>query len=178
MIHLPPNCQFPRQTALAILFLCVLAGMVGGCSTAATSEGMVSTAFDVSRAHPKTVRIIVTGGQETVPVGRPQITNTDFTQALITSIIKTQTFAKAFAEQNSSADYLLTVTIFSLDKRLFGNTVRLEAGWTVQRATTGTIVWRESIISESTHSDFQRATEGAARDNIAQALAKISKLDL
>ena len=175
----PPAYMSPSQKALAILFLCALASILGSCSTAATSEGMVSTSFEILHAHPQTVHVNVTGGQESAPIGRPQITDADFTQALVTSIIKTRTFAKAVTDQNSSADYLLTVTIFSLDKRLLNDdTVRMEAGWIMRRATTGTIVWRESITSEATQSDFQRATEGAARNNIAQALAKISKLDL
>ena len=178
MNYLTPNAMSPGQKALAILFLCALASTLGSCSTAATSEGMVPTSIEILHAHPQTVRVNVTGGQESVPIGRPQITDADFTQAVITSIINTRTFAKAVTDQTSSADYLLTVTIFSLDKRLFGNTVRMEAGWILRRATTGTIVWRESIISEATHSDFQRATEAAARNNIAQGLAKISKLDL
>jgi hypothetical protein len=179
MNYSPQNSVSPSQKALAILFLCALASTLGSCSTAATSEGMVSTSFEILHAHPQTVRVQVTGGQESAPIGRPQITDADFTQALVTSIIKTRTFAKAVTDQNSSADYLITVTIFSLDKRLFrDDAVRMEAGWILRRATTGTIVWRESIISESTHSNFQRATEGAARNNIAQALAKISKLDL
>ena len=172
------NSMSPSQKALSILFLCALASILGSCSTAATSEGMVSTSFEILHAHPQTVRVNVTGGQESVPIGRPQITDADFTQALVTSITKTRTFAKAVTDQTSSADYLLTVTIFSLDKRLFGDTVRMEAGWIVRRATTGTIVWRESVISEATHSDFKRATEAAARNNIGQALTKISKLDL
>jgi hypothetical protein len=178
MNYSPPNYMSPSQKVLAILFLCTLASILGSCSTSATSEGMVSTSFEILHAHPQTVRVNVTGGQETVPIGRPQITDADFTQALVTSIIKTRTFTKALTDQNSSADFLLTVTIFSLDKRLFGDTVRLEAGWTLRHTTSGAIVWRESIISESMHSNFQRATEGAARNNIGQALAKISKLDL
>jgi hypothetical protein len=56
--------------------------------------------------------------------------------------------------------------------------VKLEIGWTLRFAATGAVVWLESIISESTHSNFQLATEAAARNNIAQALAKISKLNL
>jgi len=179
MSYSPPNSLSPSQMALAILFLCALAGILGSCSTAATPEGMVATSFEILHARPQTVRVQVTGGQESAPIGRPQITDADFTQALVTSIIKTRTFAKAVTDQNSSADYLLTVTIFSLDKRLMNDdTVRMEAGWIMRRATTGTIVWRESITSESTHGDFQRATEGAARNNIAQGLTKISKLDL
>jgi hypothetical protein len=151
--------------------------VLGSCSTAATSEGMIPTSFETVNAHPQTVRVRVTGGQESVAVGKPQITDGAFTQALIASIIKSRTFSKVIEEQNQFADFQLIVTLFSTDKRSFGQTVKLEAGWTLRRVSTSAIVWRESIVSESTDSNFQVATEGAARNNIAQALAKISKLN-
>ena len=56
-------------------------------------------------------------------------------------------------------------------------TVKMEAGWTLQRADNSTVVWQESIKSEhtATFSDafaavtrLRLATEGAARDNIAK----------
>jgi hypothetical protein len=167
-----------KQYSLRVLFLFALATLLEGCSTAARFEGMVPDSIETVTAHPQTVRISVTGGQESVALGRPQITDGAFSQALITSIIKSRTFAKVIEDQNSREDFLLTVTLFSTDKRSFGRTVKLEAGWTLRRAATGEVVWRESIISQSRHSNFRVATEGAARNNIAQALAKISKLNL
>jgi len=152
--------------------------LLGGCSMAATIEGMIPTSFETIKAHPQTVRVNVAGGQESVAVGRPQITDGAFTQALIASITKSQTFSKVVEDQSPGEEYLLTVTLFSMDKLVFGQTVKLEAGWTLRRAGSGAVVWRESIVSESRHNDIQVATEGAARSNIAQALSKISKLDL
>jgi hypothetical protein len=64
-----------------------------------------------------------------------------------------------------------------MDKRVFGRTVKIEAGWTLRRADTETVVWQDSIISEHTDADIKLATEGAARNNIAQGLRKISKLN-
>jgi hypothetical protein len=61
---------------------------------------------------------------------------------------------------------------------VFGQAVTLEAGWTLRRAATEAVVWQESIVTQSTDSNFQVATEVAAKDNIAAALGKISKLDL
>jgi hypothetical protein len=54
----------------------------------------------------------------------------------------------------------------------------LEVGWTLRRSDNGLVAWQESIVSEFTEGNVQVATEGAARNNIAQALGKISKLDL
>lgn len=171
------NLSFSKW--LPPLIFWALVGVLGGCSTAVTFEGMVPTSFETVNAHPKTVRVSVTGGQESVALGRPQITNADFTQALGASIRKSRTFAKVIEGQSQGEDYLLTVTLFSLDTRVFGRRfVKLEAGWTLRRAGSGTVVWQESIFSENTEGDVKVATEGAARNNIAQGLAKISKLNL
>jgi hypothetical protein len=162
----------------ARFFLWALAAMLGACSTAATFEGMVPASFETVKAHPQTIRVNVTGGQESVALGRPQITNSAFAQALNASITKSRTFAKVVEDQARGADYFLTVTLFSMEKLVFGQKVSLEAGWTLERAATGAVVWRESITSQSTDGDLRRATEDAARTNIGQALTKMSKLTL
>lgn len=164
---------------LPALILWALGAALGGCSTAATTEGMIPTSFETVNAHAKTVRVSVTGGQESVALGKPQITNGDFTQALVVAIGKSRTFAKVIEDKNQGADYLLTVTLFSLDTRVFGRRfVKLEAGWTLRHGGSGTIVWQESILSEDNQGDVIAATEAAARNNIANGLAKISKLKL
>jgi hypothetical protein len=139
---------------------------------------MVPTSFETAKSHPQTVRVYVTGGQESVAVGRPQITNSAFSQALTESITKSRTFSRVVEDQSQRADYLLTVTLFSMDKRVFGRTVKMEAGWTLRRAEVGTVIWQESIITEFTDANIILATEGAARNNIAQGLGKMSKLGL
>jgi len=73
---------------------------------------------------------------------------------------------------------LLAATLFSIDKRIFGETVKLEAGWTLRRGGSAVNVWQESIVSEYTGANVKLATEGAAKNNIAAGLAKISKLTL
>lgn len=159
--------------------MCAFVALLWSCSTAATFEGMVPASFETAKNHPRAVRVTVNGGQETEAVGRPQITDSAFTQALVTSITKSQTFSKVIEGQaQQKEDYLLTVTLFSLDKLVFGRNVKLEAGWTLRRGDTGAIVWRESIVSESAEGNVQHAAEGAARNNIAQGLAKLSNLDL
>jgi hypothetical protein len=160
------------------LFLCGWSVLTLGCSAASRVDGMIPTSFTTVKTHPQTVRVTVTGGQESVAVGRPQITDGAFREGLITSIARSKAFAKVIEDQNPGEDYRLTVTLFALDKRVFGQAVKLEAGWTLRRAATGVVVWQESIVSQSTDNNFQVATEAAARDNIAEALGKISKLDL
>jgi hypothetical protein len=157
-----------------VFFLYGFVSLLWSCSTPATFEGMVPTSFETAKSHPQTVRVYVTGGQESVAVGRPQITNFAFSQALTESITKSRTFSRVVEDQSQRADYLLTVTLFSMDKRVFGRTVKMEAGWTLRRSEAGTVVWQDSIITEYTDANIILATEGAARNNIAQGLGKIS----
>ena len=57
-----------------------------------------------------------------------------------------------------------------MDKLVFGRTVTMEAGWTLRRVDAGT-------VSEYTDADIRLATEVVARNNIAEGLGKISKLN-
>jgi hypothetical protein len=172
---------------LALLVLCGCVVLLGGCATATTSTGMVPTSYEVARTHPQTVSVNVTGGQETGSMGKPQISNATFQQALVESITKSQTFSRVV--EGASGDYVLTVVLFSMDQPTMGFdlTVKMEAGWTLKRADTGVTVWQEAIRSvyTATTSDafaavtrLRLATEGAARNNIAEGLSKISKLNL
>jgi hypothetical protein len=122
--HLPCAYNSHRR----VFFLYGFVSLLWSCSTPATFEGMVPTSFETAKSHPQTVRVYVTGGQESVAVGRPQITNSAFSQALTESITKSRTFSRVVEDQSQRADYLLTVTLFSMDKRVFGRTVKME-GW-------------------------------------------------
>ncbi|MDP2279488.1 MAG: hypothetical protein Q8K51_14835 [Nitrospirota bacterium] len=181
--YLPCNLS-----SLLLLFLCVFAALLAGCVAApAKHDGMIPTTFETAGKHSKTVSVSVQGGRETKLLTSTQISDEAFTQALADSITKSQTFSRVV--QGKAADYLLTVTLFNLEQPMFGltYTVKMEAGWTLQRADNSTVVWQESIKSEhtATFSDafaavtrLRLATEGAARDNIAKGLAKISQLKL
>lgn len=176
-----------QSSSSLLLLLCAVAAFLAGCATPATYMGMVPTTFETAKKHPQTIGVSVKGGQETELTGTPKISDATFTQALVDSITKSQMFSRVV--QGKDADYLLTVTIFSMEQPLFGltYTVKMEAGWTLQHADNGTVVWQESIKSEhtATFSDavvavtrLRLATEGAARNNIAQGLTKISQLKL
>jgi hypothetical protein len=166
------------RRALWSFRLYLLVAPLAACAMAATFTGMVPASFETARKHPQSVRVRVSGGQDDEALGRPHIPNPAFTQALIHSILRSQTFAKVVEGHSKGEDFILTVTLFSMDKRVFGHTVRLEAGWTLQRPDTGTISWQESITSEFNDANVQLATEGAARNNIVRGLARISRLDL
>lgn len=168
-------------------FICMLAALVAGCATPAAHEGMIPVTFEIATKHPRTVSVSVSGGKETATMGTPQISDAEFAKALVDSIIKSQTFSQVI--EGKGADYLLTVMLFGMEQPFIGGsfTVKLEAGWTLKRADTSAIVWQEAIKSEHTASfgdafvaatRLRLATEGAARNNILQGLARISKLNL
>ncbi len=120
---------------------------------------MIPSSFETIRKHSKSVRVIVTGGQESEAVGRPHIQNDAFARALVESIVRSQTFSKVVEDQSKGEDYLLSVTVFSLDKRVFGRTIKLDIAWTLRRADTQALTWQESITSEYTDSNVRIATD-------------------
>ena len=170
-----------------VLPLIALLAALGGCATPATHEGMVPVTIQSAKHHPQAVAIAVIGGKETSPTGKVQISDSEMKQALTAAINQSKAFSRVV--QGAGGDYLLTVNLFSMEQPSFGLsfTVKLETGWTLKRVDTGAVVWQEAIKSEhtATTSDafaavtrIRLATEGAARNGIAQGLAKISKLTL
>lgn len=169
------------------LALCVaVTGLLGGCAAPATSAGMIPVSFETGTQHAKSASVKVGGGQETSSLGKSQIADQDFETALIESINKAKTFSKVI--QGNGADYKLSVTIVNMDQPNFGLdfTVKMEAVWALTRMD-GTAVWKESIKSQHTATvgdafagvtRLKLANEGAARNNISQGLAKVSKLSL
>jgi len=59
------------------------------------------------------------------------------------------------------------VARFSIDKRPFGHTVQLEAGWTLERADTKARCLARLDIPEVNGSNVQLATDSAVKNNIA-----------
>jgi hypothetical protein len=174
------------RNASRMLVLCACAALLGGCATGASHEAMVPT-IAAANKHPQSVSLEVTGGQDTDALGKSQVSNESFAQALEQAITQSQTFSRVI--KGSGQDYRLSVVIAGLEQPSFGLsfTVKMEAGWTLKRADTGATVWQESIRSEHTAGAgdafagvvrLRMATEGAARNNISQGLSRISQLKL
>lgn len=182
------SIQSLLNTKLLAIFAVVTAGsMLGGCATPTTSAGMTPTAIKTTTKHAKTVSVAVAGGQETDSMGKSQVSNSVMAQAITDAINTSKTFSGVV--QGKSGDYMLSVNIVNVDQPSFGTsfTVKLEAGWTLQRVDTGAVVWQESLKSEHTATmgdafvgteRLRLATEGAARNNIALGLEKLSALKL
>lgn len=182
-----PNHVFSFQSGGYVFVMAIISLLLGGCASQATVKGMTPDAIQTTNKHAKSVTVAVEGGKQTDSTGKPQISNAALEQAINDAINNSQTFSKVIS--GKGADYILTVTVFNLDQPSFGFsfTVLFEAGWTLRRADTGTIVWQESIKSEYTATTtdafagvtrLRLATEGAARNNVAKGLSKLSALSL
>jgi hypothetical protein len=164
---------------LAALFL------IGGCASPLTQEAMVPTGMVINKKHHETVRVDVSGGSETSE--RLPISNASLEAALNQAINESKLFSQVV--KGNGGDYLLTANLFSVNQPMFGMamTVKMEAGWTLKRASDDKIVWQEAIRSEHTSTPGEAfagvtrvrlATEGAVKNNIAEALSKIAALSL
>ena len=171
--------------SLSIIALCASAAVIAGCATASKPENMVPVAAVAGTQHHATTSVVVAGGKETDALGKSQISNDAFQQAIVQSIEKNKTFSSVV--KAPGGDYTLAVTVVSMDQPSFGFsfTVKMEAAWSLKKAD-GSVVMQESIKSEGTAGmgdafagveRLRLANEAAARANIAAALEKIGKLN-
>ena len=169
--------------SLSIAALCASVVLLAGCASPSTPEGMVPTAAIAGR-HAQTTGVVVAGGSQTNALGKSQISNEAFKQAIVMSIEKNKTFSSVV--KGAGGDYQLAVTVVSMDQPSFGFsfTVKMEAAWSLKKAD-GTVVMQETIKSEGTAGATEAfagterlrlANEYAARANIAAGLEKIGKL--
>lgn len=164
---------------LALLFL------LGGCASPLTHEGMVPTGMVISKKHQETVRLNVSGGAETSE--GLAISNAALEAALNQAIIDSKLFSQVV--KGNGGDYVLTANVFSMHQPMFGMamTVKMEVGWTLKQVSNDKIVWQEAIRSEHTSTPGEAiagvtrvrlATEGAVKNNIAEAVSRIGALSL
>jgi len=172
-----------------VQFVSIIAALaiLGGCAAGASREGMTAGDYTPATKHDKSVSVKVGGGQQTSSLGKSQISDEEFTAALVASINKSKAFSTVV--QGSGGDYELSVGILGMDQPSFGMnfTVKMEAGWTLKNSKTGAVVWQKVIKSQHTATPgdafvgterLRLANEGAARNNIKQGLAEIAGLKL
>jgi hypothetical protein len=159
--------------------------LIGGCASSLTQESLVPTGMVISKKHQETVRLGVSGGAETSE--GLAISNASLEAALNQAITESKLFSQVV--KGNGGDYLLTANVFSVNQPMFGMamTVKMEAGWTLTRRSDDKIVWQEAIRSEHTSTPgaafagvtrVRLATEGAVKNNIAEALSRIAALTL
>ena len=178
------NIQSIRRP-LSILALSAAVVAMAGCATESKPENMVPISIDGGVKHAQSVGVAVAGGSETSALGKSQISNAAFQQAIIAGIEKNKTFASVVT--GAGGDYRLAVTVVSMDQPSFGLsfTVKMETAWSLTKAD-GTVVMQQSIKSEGTAGAtdafagterLRLANEAAARNNIAAGLGMIGKLN-
>src|SRR5688572_843993 len=102
-----------------VVALCICAALLGGCATGASHEAMVPPTVTAAKKHPHAVSVDVTGGQETDAMGKPQISNESFAQALEQAITQSQVFSRV-VKGSSGQNYRLSVVLVGLDQPSFG----------------------------------------------------------
>ena len=173
---LPAMCAAPLLAALLLL---------GGCASPPTQEAMVPTNMVITKKHPETVRLDVAGGAG--DAAGLAVSNAALEAALSQAIKESKLFSQVV--KGTGGDYLLTANVFSVNQPMFGMamTVKMEVGWTLTRASDGKTVWQEAIRSEHTSTPGEAfagvtrvrlATEGAVKNNIAEAMGRLGMLVL
>ncbi len=164
-----------------------IAAALTGCASPITHETLVPAAPAIKKQHPQSVAVTAGGGGETSAAGKSNITDAELQRAVAKAISQSKVFSQVV--EGKSGDYVLNVNVFNLQQPSMGFsfTVHVEMGWTLTRADSGAIVWRESIKSQHTTGAgeafagverLRLATEGAIRANIQQGLEKLSGLNL
>jgi len=164
----------------------VAASLLSGCATASKSDAMVAKPVAVTHASSSDVSVSVLGGKDTTKMGASQISDDAFAQALRDSISQSGLF-KAVAA--TGGRYKLSAFIGKVDQPMMGfnMTVKMEVSYTLVDTKSGKAVWSKNIASEHTAKPSEAfagvtrlrlANEGAARDNIEQALTEMSALQL
>jgi hypothetical protein len=169
-----------------IVGLLVSAALIGGCASGSKPDAMVAQIVAPVHKNDADVSIAVSGGKETSKMGASQISDDAFAQALRDSIEKAGLFSKVGAD---GARYRLTGFIGKVDQPMFGFsfTVKMEVSYALKDTKSGSTVWTKDINSEYTATAGQAfagverlrlANEGAARENIRQALTEMAALTL
>jgi hypothetical protein len=159
---------------------------ISGCATGSKPDAMVVQVVAPVHKSDGDVSVAVSGGKETSKMGASQISNDAFAQALRDSIDKARLFSKVSTE---GSRYRLTGFIGKVDQPMFGFslTVKMEVTYALKDTQSGNTVWTKDVNSEYTAKASEAfaaverlrlANEGAARENIRQAITDMAGLTL
>jgi hypothetical protein len=183
-MKLPPS--FTR--CFTITGLLTLALFAGGCATPSNPSAMLVKLDAPVTKHASSVGVSVTGGADTSSMGASNISSNDFAEAIKSSITESQLFREV-ATNGNPADYQIQVQIVRLDRPMFGLsfTVALETTWRLIHSSDQKVIWEKAISSSFTATTgdafsgvkrLRLANEGAARNNIKDAITQMSALTL
>lgn len=159
-----------------------------GC--AARASRMIPSSYDLTNKHPCTVKVEVVGGRETHPLWTSQISDSAFTEALRRAILKSGVFVAAVKDERP--DYLLDVTILHYDQPVIGPKigmgfdVNMVTRWELSKAGEYKRVWMDTVsttyktkLCEAIlEGRLRKANEGVVRENIKEAIRRLSQIQL
>ncbi|MEI7908127.1 MAG: hypothetical protein WCK77_00695 [Verrucomicrobiota bacterium] len=161
-----------------LLASCLVVGMLASCASTTKREALSPGRVTVSHHTSQPIQAVVSGGSKMSALQLPGITNEDFQQALESSLVQSGMFTST-----GSGGYRLEAFIANIDQPVFGFSMRvnMEVSYLLRRG--GTTVWQKSIKStyEASVGDafagptrVRKATEGAARENIAELIRQLN----
>jgi len=175
------------KPVMKLAFLVFAVAFLGGCASGAMSKNMVPKDLTVQNKHPYSVLVKVDGGRETNAMWISRISSPEFQAAIVESLTMYGVFKTVLTEGNT--DYELDATILNLQQPWIGAdmTVTIETAWKLTNLKDGISVMSENLSNSYTArfgeafvgaTRLQLANEGAARENIRDALKIISKKKL
>jgi hypothetical protein len=174
------------KTGLLIAGIVATVGNMSGCAQPSKPDAMVVHVVGPVHKTEADVSVAVSGGKETSKMGASQISDEAFATALRGSLEEAGLFRTVSTE---GARYRLTGFIGKVDQPMMGfsMTVKMEVSYTLKDTQSGTAVWTKDIESEYTAKAsaafagverLRLANEGAARENIRQAVTELQALTL
>ena len=172
----------PRLSA--VTFLAILISLTG-CVTPPDTKNMAPKLNAITKRFSGSIGVNVSGGHMTDIMKYPDISNEDFTTVLVTSLNKTGLF-KSVVETNP--DYKLQIKLVKIIRDIgFTCTTKVVAEWQLTCTRDAQVVSDEFITTAYSRrygnsfvaeSRFRQALEYAVRDNIAEGMERLAKLNL
>lgn len=174
-----------RSGVRNVLGLIVLAPLLGACATGARIDAMTASPSSMAPIAPSSPGFgaislgTVTGGRETNPFGRSQVSDEDFRAALAQSLAASRLTAAG------AGRYRLDAELVELDQPLIGLdiTVTARVRYTLTPANGGAPRFDQMVETPYTAAfgedvygveRFRLADEGAMRANIESAMEKLT----
>ena len=157
-------------------FSILIAGLLASCAATTAPSQMAAPSVQISGRTSEKVSVFVSGGEP----GPLKISDEGFAEALRTSIQSSGVFGGV----SDQGPYRLEAFIGTLSQPMMGfsMTVDMKVSYTLRKG--GSTVWQRTIDSTHTATPgeafvgvtrLRMATEGAARENIRQALQALSR---
>lgn len=171
-----------------LLFACVFAIALTGCASSAKIEGMTvsdsqaqTLPFD-KPLHDNLLISEVNGGESTNPLWTSEIDGSAFQSALQQSLVNA-----GLLSSSSQAPYVLHANLLRVDQPMFGLDFKVttEVEYSLVESAGGKVLFREVLRTPFTAGigdaffgvkRLRLANEGAAKENIAALLKRLSAL--